>query len=109
LYKGADGFPGAGEKTLPFLFNWLFFSVGIQEIFTKVFYENTRAIDLYLRHGHVLMPEKDRVIRKYGREMSLATLSLSRRGWEREKYAECIAPFPTARWEHSPVRSGEEM
>ncbi len=103
FYKGASGFPGVGSMILPFLYNWLFLVVGIQNISTMVFYENVKAMNLYLKYGHTLIPEKDRIIHKYGREMLLATLSLSQQTWDREKYAKSIADFPTRRWKQSPV------
>lgn len=103
FYKGVTGLPGVGSNVLPFLYNWLFFVVGIQDIFTTVFYENAKAMNLYLQYGHVLMPEKDRVIHKGECEMLLATLSLSRQNWDRKKYAKDIAVFPTERWKYSPV------
>lgn len=103
FYKGITGFPGVGAKIVPFLYNWLFFTVGIQSISTTVFHENTKAMNLYLQYGHTHLPEKDRIIQKCGREMLLATLSLSLDAWNKEKYADSIAPFPTRHWTHSPV------
>jgi RimJ/RimL family protein N-acetyltransferase len=103
FYKGVTGLPGVGAKILPYLYNWLFFTVGIREIFTTVFYENMKAMNLYLQYGHTLLPEKDRAIYRHGSKMFLATLSLSLNDWDKEKYVGSIFPFPTQRWTHSPV------
>ena len=102
IYKGSVQFPGIGQRSLQFLYNWLF-SSGIKNIFAEVFYDNIKAIEIYLRCGHKFMPEKDRVIYKNGREILLVALSLSRQNWDKEKYKDSITSFPTANWKYSPV------
>ncbi len=103
IYKGVPGFPGVGAKILPLMYNWLFFEIGVREIYTEAVYHNTKAIDLYLRHGHKFMPAKDRVIRKGGREILLLTLSLSIQDWDRDLYKECVAAFPVSHWKCAPA------
>jgi RimJ/RimL family protein N-acetyltransferase len=103
FYKGVAGNPGIGSKVLPFLYNWLFLIVGIQKVVTEVFYNNIKAIDLYLGCGHKFMPVQDRVINKNGREILLIALSLALQDWDTERHKGSITPFPTSHWRYSPV------
>ena len=103
FYKGSPGFPGVGSKIEAFLYNWLFFQVGIKNIFTEVFYSNVKVIDLHLSYGYKFMPEKDRVIYKNGREILMVSLSLPLQDWDKEKYKDSISSFPTNHWKYSPV------
>jgi RimJ/RimL family protein N-acetyltransferase len=98
FYKGLARFPGTGPRILAFFYNWLFLTVGVKDVFTEVFYNNVKAIELYLGHGHKFMPVRDRVINKNGREILLIALSLARRDWDAEKHKDSLAEFPTKKW-----------
>jgi RimJ/RimL family protein N-acetyltransferase len=97
-YLGDEKYAGIGGLIPPFLYNWLFLKVGLKNIFTEVFYNNAKAIDLYLGYGHKFMPVRDRVIHKNGREILLIGLSLDSRDWDTEKYKDSMADFPTNKW-----------
>jgi RimJ/RimL family protein N-acetyltransferase len=102
FYKGVAGFPGIGSKILPFFYNWLFLKIGIKNIFTEVFYNNIKVIELYLGYGHKFLPAQDRVIHKNGREILLIALSLTWQDWDTGKYKDSLAPIPTSHWKYSP-------
>jgi len=103
FYKGSTEFSGIGSKILSYFYNFLFFKLGIKNIFTEVFYNNVNVIELYLHYGHKFIPDKCRVIYKNEREILLIALSLSLQGWNKEKYKNSIAQFPTDNWKCSPI------
>lgn len=104
-YVGEDSCLGLGAIIPPYLYNWLFRSLGLKKVQVEVFSTNEVVLRMHNRHGYFRVPEKDRKILKSGREIVLQAMELKASDWLKQHAMEkFVADFPTNHWSARPSR-----
>jgi len=102
-YIGEDSLLGFGAVVPPYLYNWLFRTVGLRRVEVEVFANNEQVLRMHDYHGYRRVPDRDRSIEKSGREIQLRALELHAKDWiQQHRMQRFVAEFPVARWTAGP-------
>ena len=103
-YMGEGSLLGFGALVPPYLYNWLFRTVGLHKVEVEVFASNEQVLRMHKYHGYSRVPEKDRAILKSGQEIQLCALELDARDWlPQDRMQRFVTAFPTRRWMAGPL------
>jgi RimJ/RimL family protein N-acetyltransferase len=98
FYIGEEKYAGLGGLVPPFFYHFCFSELGIERIEAEMFFFNSKVINLHQLHGYDFTPEKDRVLRRDGKEILLISMSLEKHRFQASKFARFSAKFPTKKW-----------
>jgi UDP-4-amino-4,6-dideoxy-N-acetyl-beta-L-altrosamine N-acetyltransferase len=104
-YIAESQFRGLGAMIPPFLYNYVFANLSIEEIRIEVFEDNLNVTAMHNLHGYVRKSEFDKIVYKNGVERKLVAFSLYAQDWlKKEPYSNLKAEFPTKNWLASPFK-----
>lgn len=102
-YIGEELLLGFGALVPPYLYNWLFRTMGLHKIEVEVFASNAQVLRMHTYHGYSRVPEKDRAIVKSEQEIQLRALELDAKDWcQQDRMQRFVTAFPTRRWTAGP-------
>lgn len=98
-YIGEESLLGLGALVPPYLYNWLFRTVGLNKVEVEVFANNEQVLRMHKYYGYLRAPDKDRAILKSGQKIQLRALELHARDWLlQDRMQRFVTAFPTYRW-----------
>lgn len=98
FYVGEEEHAGLGGLVPPFFYRFCFTDLNIERIDAEMLYFNTGVIDLHLLHGYEFTPERNRILKRKGKEILLVAMSLRKFPFEEGKFARFKATFPMLQW-----------
>ena len=102
FYIGEENYKGIGGFIPPYLYNFCFKSLGVNQICVEIFSENINVLKLHSEHGYFLTPENNRVINKNGKDILLISMKLNKEDFIKSKFSRAKANFPTKHWVGKP-------
>jgi UDP-4-amino-4,6-dideoxy-N-acetyl-beta-L-altrosamine N-acetyltransferase len=105
FYIGDESALGVGGLVPLYFYNFAFDKLCVDRVLAEVFYNNTRVIDLHLKHGYAFDPSRDHVIEKNGRFILMVCMSLDKKVFEASKLSRRKQDLPTRKWRGSPFES----
>ena len=102
FYVGEEKALGVGYLVAPLFYNFAFNVLGVEKVFSRVWYNNPRIIDFHIKQGSRFDPRRDFVITKNGKEILFVCLSLDHNDFKSSKFSNLKQDLPITRWEASP-------
>jgi len=98
-YLGEESLLGLGALVPPYLYNWLFRTLGLNKVEVEVFANNEQVLRMHEYHGYLRATDKDRTILKSGKVVQLFGLELHARDWLlQNRMQRFVTAFPTNHW-----------
>ena len=98
FYVGEEDYMGIGGFVPPYLYNFCFKSLGVNQIYSEAFSDNSDVLKLHNMHGYIFTPENNRIINKNGKNILLISMKLNKETFIKSKFSRAKANFPVKLW-----------
>jgi UDP-4-amino-4,6-dideoxy-N-acetyl-beta-L-altrosamine N-acetyltransferase len=99
FYIGNDEYIGVGAFAPLYLYDFIFYELGVDKICAEVFFDNTKTIKIHMLNGYKFEPDKCRTIYKNNKEVLLVGMSLNKNDFQLKKKSRYKFDFPIRNWE----------
>lgn len=98
FYIGEEDGLGVGGIVAPYFYNFAFEKLGVNTVYSEVFYHNVSVIDLHLEQGYKFAPDRDHAIVKNGKSVLMISLSLDKYIFRASRFSKLKKNLPILKW-----------